>query len=150
MMAPGSPVSQRANYTRRQRVLAAGILVGAAAVTIFVRRVLRPHADHLGIPARGVLGWLPNFCAAVGSPFLWTMVGARPAGPLRRWGFADNCLWVLAILLGYEVSQAFDPGQTFDWADIAASAAGVIVAFGVYHLLLHRLDPSAAQQPSDP
>jgi len=144
-MTSGPPAPRPAGYSRRQRLLAAGLLIGAAAATIFVRRVLRPHGDQLGPLARDVLGWLPNFFAAVGSPFLWTMLDSRTVGPLRRWEFADNCLWVLVILTGYEVSQRFDPGQTFEWSDIVASVAGVVVAFVLYHGVLVRLSPPPAR-----
>lgn len=119
------------------RLLSVGIVLATAGLSLWVQHGLRP-ALATSIPlVTGILGFLPNLIVGMGAPFLSVVISRRAPG-VRV--FAKSCAIILAVLLLHEYDQVRNPRLYFDWYDVAASIAGVLIAWRLYALLHERMD----------
>ncbi|MBA3890606.1 MAG: hypothetical protein H0X64_08745 [Gemmatimonadaceae bacterium] len=116
------------------RAASAGILVASVAGVLVVQYLWRPAVGADGSMLASILGWSPNLITGIGFPFLWVVVRGRGRPAPDRTRFAWFALAGFVILLNHEYWRPH-----FDWVDIAATAAGVMLAWLLYSAIWARL-----------
>ncbi len=107
------------------RVAAAWGLYVAGGVAAIGWKVLRDDARFgAGLISPWVIGVMPNFLPAAVLPAL-VFVKSRVV-PIEE--YLGMVMTIFTVLSVYEILQVWIPNRTFDWADIAASAAGACAA----------------------
>ena len=118
-----------------QNLLPLLISLSGAFLVFFVQQFLRVHL-HLSGPAAVFFGSAPNLIVGIWFPF---SILIRPRAFAKRQAerfFRLWCAGTFLLLVGFEILRPFKGAQTFDYFDILASGAGVVVAFLIYHLYL--------------
>lgn len=129
------------------RTAAALVLYSIAGLAALAWKIFRGGlAGDDGPVPLWIAGALPNFIPAGFLPMLLFITGRE----LRAADFACLVGAVLLALSVYEFAQIAMPGRTFDWVDIAASAAGSIFGFLIGWLVFFRwLGSSVPEADSD-
>lgn len=119
----GAPSPADAKRARTIRLL---LVLGLGAVMAFLALRSSPYLQYIPWMPRRLGVWadhngiLRNTVAFAGFALAaYLLLGCR--------------LWLVAALCGFgaliEVAQLWIPGRTFDWKDIVASVAGVLIAW---------------------
>jgi VanZ family protein len=122
------PASRSAAEAKRFRYVRAAIVLTFTVVIAFLALRTSPYLQYISWMPRRVGVWadhngiVRNTVAFFGfSLVVLGLLGARVA----------HVLAICAFGTAIEVAQLWIPGRTFDWRDIAASVAGVVLAWPV-------------------
>jgi Na+-transporting NADH:ubiquinone oxidoreductase subunit NqrE len=124
-------MESRPSNTRTTVALAFYLVAGLGAMVWKIHR-LRLTGPSL-FPA-WMIGVMPNFIPAAVLPML-LFISKRVVRPHEYLGMV---LTILAVLCAYEIVQIWMPQRTFDWADLAASAAGSYLGWLIGWLVFFR------------
>lgn len=104
-------------------------------------KVIRDGLNESERQAAWVLGVHANFLPALVLP---TLVFLRPRDV--TWGDYVRMTGALALgLVGYEAAQLWMPRRTFDWADVAATMVGALLAIVLGRLAYFRRTASTTR-----
>jgi hypothetical protein len=96
----------------------------------------------------GLLGVLPNVAAAIAIPFVLLSIWAdqNPAATCQavRRSFAIFTLVAGSGLIAWEFMQQWSSSLFFDYDDIAATIAGLVIAWLMFRVLTPEADATAA------
>ena len=124
-------------------------LVGIAALAaVTAVQWLRENKLLRGEVPDYLLGVLPNLCAAVAITFVLLSILADQMKLIeyrtaRRWFLFAGAIAGVG-LIGWEVVQLTSDNLIFDFNDIGATLAGLVLSAAVFHLLT----PYTAEHPS--
>jgi len=108
----------------RTRTVAALVFYVIAGVAAILWKAFRDDLSNMRFLPVWIIGGMPNFIPAAFMPML-LFITRRTVRPREYFGVV---LAILGALCAYEVAQIWMPKRTFDWADVAASAAGSCLA----------------------
>jgi hypothetical protein len=121
------------------------IFIIGTLLLILVQQVLRPIL-HPSQPVAILLGSAPNLIVGLCFPFgILIRPGAFTKSVYKRL-FPLWCAGTLLALIGFEVVRPFKGAKTFDYWDIAASIAGVLLAVLLYYFWLQNKLVFGAEQ----
>lgn len=119
-----------ATTTLRTRALALGFFAFVTAFAVLVWFLVRPYG--------GTYFFAVHFLVGLGLPFLVYATGASQAW--FRAGLVVTALVLAWLNLGGHDAAGLAP-RVLDWAQVAAGALGLLLAWGV-HLLYRRVQPA--------
>jgi len=104
------------------------VFIAVAAFAVFQELMFRHYlfARHFF-----AAGCLPNFTAVLLLVFGYGLIKR----PLTKSEALRSVAAIAAGLVLYEIAQIWMPGRVFDWADIAASLAGGLLAAALIQLI---------------
>lgn len=116
-------------------------LVGLGALALLSGvHWLRAHPGTFAIVPDYLVGVLPNFAAALAITFvvlgIWAGQNEQASNPAVRQAFFLATAFSGVGLVGWEVFQLTSAQMVFDFHDIVATGAGLLVGIVVFHTLL--------------
>lgn len=128
-----------ASTIKKQKKVAACAVI--AGILLYLSKFLRnSFTGNDGVLF--ILGILPNFGFAFAIPFIYVSHRLRLHKPVKY--FVIACLVTLLLMVANEVRDRYQTGRVFDWKDIYASLAGVVVAWFVFHLTIRKITSKPA------
>ena len=122
------------NLSGRQWHKIAGALIIGGLVPVIVYIQLQARAETASQTVAHILGLAPNFLAGIAVPFAILIFDPGYETPkTRRFWYYNFTGFLLLVVHEYE---RFTAGHAFDWQDLAASAAGILIADALYFGLI--------------
>lgn len=120
--------------TKKEKKIVTGVII--VGIILYLSKFLRPYFSYNN-SALSILGFLPNFGLAFAIPFIYVSNRIRLNKPVKHFTF--SCFVTLLLMILNEIRDKYQPGRVFDWHDIYASFAGVILTFLVFHVAIRRI-----------